>query len=79
MGNMSDTLTDMKVTSREFQRNFARMKQKAANGETVTVMSDEQEFIFQAVKPRTWQGALKGKIRIQGDIFSTGIEWETAN
>jgi hypothetical protein len=68
----------MKVTSREFQRNFARMKEKAANGEAVTVLSENQEFIFRAVKPKSWQGALKGKIKIKGDIFSTGIDWEVS-
>lgn len=52
------------------------MKATAAGGETVTVISGGQEFTFQAVKPRTWQGALKGKVRIKGDIFSTGVEWE---
>jgi hypothetical protein len=66
----------MKVNSRDFQRDFARMKATAAGGETVTVISDGQEFTFQAVKPRTWQGALKGKVRIKGDIFSTEVEWE---
>jgi hypothetical protein len=68
----------MKVTSREFQRNFAQMKQKAATGETVIIVSGGQEFQFHAVKPRTWQGALKGKIKIKGDIFSTGVEWEAS-
>ena len=75
---VSDTLTDMKVTSRTFQRNFARMKAKAAGGETVTIVSDGQEFIFRAAKPRTWQGALKGKMKIKGDIFSTGLQWEAS-
>ena len=54
------------------------MKEKAAAGETVTVVSDGQEFIFRAAKSRTWQGALKGKGKIKGDIFSTGIEWEAS-
>jgi hypothetical protein len=68
----------MRVTSRAFQRDFARMKAKAASGETVTIVSDGQEFIFRAAKPRTWQGALKGKMKIKGDIFCTGIEWEAS-
>jgi hypothetical protein len=68
----------MTVNSREFQRDFARMKAKAASGETVTIISEGQEFIFRAAKPRTWQGALKGKGKIKGDIFSTGIEWEAS-
>ena len=68
----------MIVNSREFQRDFARMKAKAVAGETVTIVSDGQEFIFRAAKPRTWQGALKGKGKIKGDIFSTGIEWEAS-
>jgi hypothetical protein len=68
----------MRITSRAFQRNFAEMKEKAASGETVTVVSGSQEFIFRAAKPRTWQGALKGKVKIKGDIFSTGLEWEAS-
>ncbi len=75
---MSDIVTDMKVTSRDFQRDFARMKAKAAAGETVHIISDGEQFIFQAVKPKTWQGALKGKARITGGLFSTGLAWETS-
>lgn len=78
IGRVSDTVTDMKVNSREFQRDFARMKAKAAAGETVHIVSDGEQFIFQAVKPKTWQGALKGKARITGDLFSTGLAWETS-
>lgn len=54
------------------------MKAAAVKGETVTIISDGQEFIFRAAKSRTWQGALKGKMKIKGDIFSTGIEWEAS-
>jgi hypothetical protein len=75
---VSDILTDMEVTSRDFQRNFARMKAHAASGETVRIVSGSEEFIFKAVKPRTWQGALKGKLKIKGDLFSTGLEWEAS-
>jgi hypothetical protein len=75
---VSDNVTDMKVNSREFQRDFARMKAKAAAGETVHIVSDGEQFIFQALKPNTWQGALKGKARITGDLFSTGLTWETS-
>jgi hypothetical protein len=75
---MSDTMTDMKVTSRDFQRDFARMKAKAAAGETVYIVSAGEQFVFQAVKPKTWQGALKGKARIIGDLFTTGLVWETS-
>ena len=71
-------LTDMIVTSRDFQRDFARMKLKAATGEAVYVVSDGQQFVFQAVKGKTWQGALKGKAKISGDLHSTGLAWETA-
>ena len=70
-------MTDMKVTSRDFQRDFARMKTKAAGGETVHIVSGGEEFVFRAVKPKSWQGALKGKARIRGDLFSTGLAWET--
>lgn len=76
--HVSDSVTDMKVNSRDFQRNFARMKARAAAGETVYVVSDGEQFVFQAVKPKTWQGALAGKARITGDLFSTGLEWETS-
>jgi hypothetical protein len=75
---MSDTLADMRVNSRDFQRSFARMKAKAAAGETVYVVSDGEQFVFQAVKPKTWQGALKGKAKITGDLFSTGLAWESS-
>jgi hypothetical protein len=75
---MSDILTDMKVNSREFQRDFARMKAKAAAGEPVYIVSDGAQFVFQAVKPKTWQGALKGKAKIAGDLFSTGLTWESS-
>jgi hypothetical protein len=54
------------------------MKAKAAAGETVHIVSEGKEFIFEAVKPKTWQGALKGKARIKGDLFSTGLSWETS-
>lgn len=55
------------------------MKAKAAAGETVYIVSAGQEFIFQAVRPKTWQGALKGKARIAGDLFTTGLNWESAS
>jgi len=71
-------MTDMKVTSRDFQRDFARMKARAAAGEAVYVVSQGKQFVFQVVKPKTWQGALKGKAKISGDLFSTGLEWETS-
>lgn len=75
---MSDTMTDMKVTARDFQRDFARMKAKAIAGQTVHIVSGGEEFVFQVVKPRTWQGALKGKARITGDLLSTGLAWESS-
>jgi hypothetical protein len=68
----------MKVTSREFQRNFVRMKARAAAGEKVSVVSGGEEFVFLAVRPKTWQRALKGKGKINGDIFSTGLSWESS-
>jgi hypothetical protein len=75
---MSDMLTDMRVTSRDFQRGFARMKAKAAAGETLYIVSEGQTYVFRAIKPRTWQGSLKGKARIAGDLFSTGLTWESS-
>ena len=75
---MSVMVSDMKVTSRDFQRDFARMKARAKAGEAICVTAGAEEFVFQAVKPKTWQKALKGKAKIVGDIFSTGVEWETS-
>ncbi len=68
----------MKVNSREFQRNFSRMKARAAAGETVYIVSDGEEFVFRSVKQKTWQGALKGKAKITGDLFGTGLGWEAS-
>jgi hypothetical protein len=68
----------MKVTSREFQRDFARIRETAAAGEAVYVTSGGQEFVFQQVQPKTWQGALSGKARITGDLQSTGLAWEAS-
>jgi len=78
VGSMSGRVSDMKVTSRDFQRDFARMKAKAKSGEAIFISSGTEEFVFQAVKPKTWQGALKGKAKIRGDLFSTGLEWEAS-
>ena len=66
----------MKVTSREFQRDFSRIREAAAAGEPVYVTSGSEEFLFQRVQAKTWQGALKGKAKIVGDLFSTGLGWE---
>lgn len=71
-------MSDMKVTSRDFQRDFARMKARAKTGEAIFVTSGAEEFVFQAVQPKTWQKALKGRARIKGDLFSTGLEWEAS-
>ena len=68
----------MKVTSRDLQRDFARMKAKAQTGEAIYVTSGAEEFVFQAVKPKTWQGALKGKAKRVGDLFSTGLDREAS-
>ena len=75
---MSDRMTDMKVTSRTFQRDFARMKATAASGERVYVVSAGEEFVFLAVKPCPWQGILKGKALIRGNLLTTGSDWEAA-
>ncbi len=74
----SDIVTDMKVTSRAFQRDFARMKAEASAGRPVYIVSEGRTFVFQAVRPATWHGALKGKARIRGDLFGTGLEWEAS-
>lgn len=29
-------------------------------------------------RQRTWQGALKGKATIKGDLFSTDLDWEAS-
>jgi hypothetical protein len=69
----------MQLTSREFQRDFTRARKAAAAGESVYVTSGDQEFVFQRVHPRTWQGALKGKATITGDLKSTGLKWEASH
>jgi hypothetical protein len=76
---MSVKVSDMKVNSREFQRDFTRMKAKARAGESILITSGGEDFVFQAVKPKSWQKALKGKGRIVGDLFSTGSEWEASS
>lgn len=54
------------------------MREAAASGEPVYVTSGDQEFLFQRVQPQTWQGALKGKAKIVGDLYSTGLDWEAS-
>jgi hypothetical protein len=71
-------VADMRTTSRDFQRDFARMKARARAGEVISIVSGTEEFVFQAVKPRPWQGALRGKGQVKGDLFSTGVEWEAS-
>jgi hypothetical protein len=71
---MSVAVPDMRTTSRDFQREFARMKARARTGEVIYVSSGAEEFVFQVVKPRTWQGALRGKGQIKGDLLSIGLE-----
>jgi len=75
---MSVRVSDMRTTSRDFQRDFARMKARARSGEAIHISSGSEEFVFQVVKPRTWRGALRGKGKIKGDLFSTGVEWEAS-
>jgi antitoxin (DNA-binding transcriptional repressor) of toxin-antitoxin stability system len=71
-------MSDMKVTSRDFQREFSRMKAAAKAGEPVFITSGDEEFVFQAVQKRSWQGALKGKGKVVGDLFTTGLDWEAS-
>ena len=59
-------------------RGFARMKARARTGEAIYVSSGAEGFVFQVVKPRTWQGALRGQGQIKGDLLSLGVEWETS-
>ncbi len=54
------------------------MRARAATGETLHIVSGAEHFTFKAVKPGTWQGALKGKARIKGNIFSTGLDWASS-
>lgn len=68
----------MKVTARQFQREFSRMKAKALSGETVIVISEGRKFLFKEVRRPTWQKSLKGKGEIKDNLFSTGIVWESA-
>jgi hypothetical protein len=55
------------------------MKAAAKAGEKVFVTSGDEEFVFQAVHKKSWQGALKGKGRIVGDLFSTDLDWEASS
>ncbi len=59
-------------------RRTAAVCSKPLSPSTAHIVSDGEQFIFQAVKPKTWQGALKGKVRVTGDLFSTGLTWETS-
>ena len=68
----------MKVNSREFQRDFALMKARAAAGVVILIESNGEKFVFQSASPPTWQGALRGKVKIAGDLFSTGLPWEAS-
>lgn len=74
--HLSDKVSDMKVSSRDFQRNFARVRATAETGEPVYVSVGDSEFVFQRVQPKSWQGALKGKATITGDLHSTDLAWE---
>lgn len=51
---MSGAVTDMNVTSWDFQRDFVRMEAKARSGEAILISSGAEEFVFQVVKPKTW-------------------------
>lgn len=73
---MSISVSIMRVTSRDFQRDFAKMKTGARVGEVMVVTSGAEEFVFQSAKTRSWQGALQGRARIVGDIFHPGLKWE---
>lgn len=68
----------MKVTTREFQRDFARIRDVAATGEPVYITSAGQEFVFKKTPSRSWQGALKGRVKIVGDLHETGLKWEAS-
>lgn len=52
------------------------MRAAAASGEAVYIISANEQFVFKRVQPKTWQGALKGKIRIKGDLLTTDQTWE---
>lgn len=67
----------MKVNSREFQRNFARFRRLAEAGQPIHVTANGREFVFQLATPTGWRGALKGQAKIRGDLFDTGLEWES--
>ena len=73
-----DSLKEMKASSKTFQKELARLKVKAAAGEKVEIQPEQEEFVFEAAPKRTWQGALKGKAKVNGDLFSTGFRWEAS-
>jgi hypothetical protein len=54
------------------------MKATATADEPVFITSGDEEFVFQAVQKRSWQGALKGKGKIVGDLFSAGLDGEAS-
>ena len=67
----------MKVTEYEFQQDFPKIKSLAAAGEKVVVESDGVAYLFQILLKTNWRGALKGKVKKKGEIFTTGIDWDT--
>ena len=54
------------------------MKAVAQSGELITISSGAEEYVFQAKRVRSWQGALKGKAKITGSLFTTDLDWEAS-
>ncbi len=77
---MSDTLFDMKTTTRSFQREFKKMKRIASEGKTVFIHDAAgQDFVFlmKRAAGNPLLGCLLGSVR--GDAESPTEEiWEVA-
>jgi len=73
---LSDTISDMKIMFGDSKFNFAGIRTAAKSGEQKSLSTGGSELNFQRIQPKTWQGALKGKATIEGDLFTTGLEWE---
>jgi len=75
---LSDKVSDMKTTTRVFQREFKKMKRIAAEGKTIFIHdATGQDFVFSIKrgKANPLLGCMPGSVK--GDAESpTGETWE---
>ncbi|MEO6035727.1 MAG: hypothetical protein ABIQ35_10770 [Verrucomicrobiota bacterium] len=75
---LSDNVSDMKTTTRVFQREFKKMKRIAAEGKTIFIHdATGQDFVFSIKRSPT--NPLFGRMpnSVSGDVESpTGETWE---